>query len=217
MNEDGFDRDQSRPPGRNRPAPGDKATRPTATRRRLSTHAARLFAARGYHGTSVNDLAVAMGIHKSSVYAHIEGKEDLLGEIALAGAATFHAALDQLASDASPRTRLELALRAHLGIVQSQLDVATVWLQEWRHLGGEPRERFIAERRRYERRVRSLIEAAIASGDLRRDLDVKYATIIFLSAANWAYEWLTEDIDVERVTRTYWSMLADGMAPQERP
>jgi len=39
------------------------------TRDRLAVEAARMFAERGYHGTSINDLAVALGLHKSSLYA----------------------------------------------------------------------------------------------------------------------------------------------------
>ena len=48
------------------------------TRDRLTVEAARMFAQRGYHGTSVSDLAAALGIQKSSLYAHISGKADLL-------------------------------------------------------------------------------------------------------------------------------------------
>src|SRR6185503_431173 len=105
-----------------------------STRARLSEHAARLFAERGYHGTSINDLAGALGIQKASVYSHIKGKEDLLAEIALAGAVAFHDALDEVPEDVPAAERLRLALRAHLGVVDRQLDVATVWLQEWRFL-----------------------------------------------------------------------------------
>src|SRR6266496_2326188 len=75
------------------------------TRHRLAVEAARMFAERGYHGTSVNDLAAALGIQKSSLYAHISHKADLLADIALAGAAAFHAALDALPDQAPPGER----------------------------------------------------------------------------------------------------------------
>jgi TetR/AcrR family transcriptional regulator, cholesterol catabolism regulator len=184
-----------------------------STRERLSVEAARLFAERGYHGTSINDLAVALGIQKSSLYAYISGKADLLADIALTGAAAFHAALDQLPDAADPGEKLELALRAHLSVVESQLDVATVWLQEWRYLTGEPRRAFIRERRRYERRVRDLFEAAVDSGELRADLDVDAAILIFLSVANWAYTWLTAGTDVTKLSAGLMSMLLRGMGP----
>ena len=181
------------------------------TRDRLTVEAARMFAQRGYHSTSVSDLAAALGIQKSSLYAHISGKADLLAEIALAGAAAFHAALDALPDGAAAGERLELALRAHLTVVESQLDVATVWLQEWRYLTGEARDVFLRERHRYEERIRDLFEAAVRSGDLRRDLDVDDATLVFLSVANWAYTWLLPETDVAGLTSRLMSVLAGGM------
>lgn len=181
------------------------------TRDRLAAEAARMFAQRGYHGTSISDLAVAVGIQKSSLYAHISHKSDLLADITLAGAAAFHAALDALPDGARAGKRLELALRAHLTVVESQLDVATVWLQEWRYLTGEARDTFLRERHRYEERIRDLFEAAIRSGELRRDLDVDDATLVFLSVANWAYTWLTPETDVTGLTARLMPVLLGGM------
>ena len=63
-----------------------------ATRRdELTRHAARLFAERGYHGTSMGDLASAMGVQKGSLYAHTPSKQDLLLATMREGAAAFHA------------------------------------------------------------------------------------------------------------------------------
>src|SRR5437868_4440338 len=60
----------------------------SARREELTRAAARLFADRGYHGTSLADLAEALGIQKASLYHHIDSKEDLLWEVARAGADT---------------------------------------------------------------------------------------------------------------------------------
>jgi TetR/AcrR family transcriptional regulator, cholesterol catabolism regulator len=181
------------------------------TRDRLSTEAARLFAERGYHGTSIGDLADALGIRKASIYSHIEGKEHLLSEIALAGALAFHLALDALPEDAGPAERLRLALRAHLGVVDRQLDVATIWLHEWRYLAEPARGNFLAERRRYERRISTLFEAAIAAGELRSDADVKRSVLAFFSIGNWAYTWMTPATDAAREADAFWVLLVDGI------
>lgn len=186
-----------------------------STKDRLSVEAARMFAKRGYHGTSIGDLAAALGIRKASIYSHINGKQDLLAAIALAGAAAFHAALDDdVRDDAEPAERLRLALRAHLGVVHRQLDVATVWLQEWRYLEDPARKIFMAERRRYQRRIHKLFEQALAAGALRADLDVDRSTLAFLSIGNWAYTWMTYRSDVEREADALWSLLFDGVAPR---
>jgi AcrR family transcriptional regulator len=187
---------------------------PVSTRERLSVEAARLFAERGYHGTSIGDLADALGIRKASVYSHIKGKEDLLAEIALAGAEAFHVALDAVPDDAEPHDKLRLALRAHLGVVDRQLDVATVWLQEWRYLTDAARETFVTERRHYERRIRKLFTDAVTAGALRSDLDVKRAVLMFLSVGNWAYTWMTHDTDVNSEADSMWAILVEGAGPR---
>src|SRR5881409_3039903 len=127
-----------------------------ARRTELTRLAARLFAEKGYHGTSVGDLAVAMGVHKGSLYHHIESKADLLWEVAREGAAAFHAGLDGVPEDGPVVERIRAALRAHLRVVAEQLDVATVFIREWRYLEGDRRDTFVAERRRYEERFRAL-------------------------------------------------------------
>src|ERR1700751_2752057 len=122
-------------------------------RNELTRAAARLFAEKGYHGTSVGDLAEALGVQKGSLYAHIESKADLLWEVAREGAAAFHAALDAVPDEGPVLARIRAALGGHLRVVAEQLDLATVFTREWRYLQGERREQFVAERRRYEERV----------------------------------------------------------------
>src|SRR5918998_3864016 len=124
-----------------------------ATRRaELTRQAARLFAEKGYHGTSIGDLAEAMGVQKGSLYAHIASKQDLLYEATREGAQAFHAALDAVPEDAPVTDRIRLALRGHLRVVAEQLDVATVFTREWRYLEAGYRNEILAERRRYEER-----------------------------------------------------------------
>src|SRR5436305_8016633 len=106
----------------------------------LTRSAARLHAEQGYHGTSTPDLAEAMGVQKGSLYAQIEAKADLLGEVAREGAEAFHAALDAVPDDGPVVERIRAALRAHLRVVAEKLDVATVFVREWRYLEGERRE-----------------------------------------------------------------------------
>src|SRR4051812_19845871 len=128
----------------------------SARREELTRAAARLFAERGYQGTSLADLAEAVGVQKPSLYHHIDSKEDLLWDVAQEGAAAFHAALDGVPAAHAASDRIREALRAHLAVVAAQLDVATVFVREWRFLSDAHREVFVAERRRYEERIRDL-------------------------------------------------------------
>src|SRR3954471_23135174 len=183
----------------------------------LTRAAARLFAEKGYHGTSTADLAEAMGVQKGSLYAHIESKADLLWEVAREGAVAFHTALDAVPDDAPPAETIRLALRAHLRVVGEQLDVATVFIREWRYLTGERREAFVAERRRYEERFRAFFREGRELGELRTDLDDATATLLALSAANWAYTWLRPDEDTDALADRFFASLLDGMRGYATP
>jgi AcrR family transcriptional regulator len=189
-----------------------------ATRRaELTRLAARLFAERGYHGTSIGDLAKALGVQKGSLYAHIASKQDLLYETMREGADAFHAALDAIPEDLKVTERIRLALRAHLRVVAEQLDVATVFIREWRYLEGERAEEFLAERRRYEERFRTLFREGRELGELRTDLDDQAAVLLVLSAANWAYTWLPPDADTDELADRFFGILLDGVRGYSTP
>lgn len=189
----------------------------SARREELTRAAARLFAERGYQGTSLADLADALGLQKASLYHHIEAKEDLLWEVAREGATAFRAALDGVPADAPAPERIRLALHAHLAVVAAQLDVATVFVREWQFLTGERRELFLAERRRYEERIRALFRDGVEESALRTDLDVATAALLFLSAANWAYTWLRPGGDTAALADRLYAVLLDGMRGYATP
>ena len=183
----------------------------SARRTELTRAAARLFAQKGYHGTSIGDLADALGVQKGSLYAHINSKQDLLYETMAEGARAFHAGLDAIPDDAPATEKIRLALRSHLRVVTDQLDVATVFVQEWRYLEGEPRDEIVAERRRYEERIRALFREGRDLGELRSDLDDATAALLALSAANWAYTWLRPGAGTDELADRFTALLLDGM------
>ena len=119
--------------------------------------------------------------------------------------------------DAAAPEKIRLALRAHLRVVAEQLDAATVFTREWRALGGGRRERFVAERRRYEERIRELFREGVEGSELRTDLDVATAALLFLSAANWAYTWLRPGADTNALADRFFAVLLDGMRGYATP
>jgi len=189
-----------------------------ATRReQLTREAARLFADRGFHGTSMGDLADALGLQKGSLYSLTGSKQELLLETMRGGARAFHAALDAVPEDAPAVERVRLALRGHLRVVSEQLDVSTVFTREWRYLEGVGREEIVEERRRYEERWRALFREGVESGGLRTDLDAGAATRLVLSAANWAYTWLEPGRDTDELADRFTAILVDGIRGYATP
>jgi AcrR family transcriptional regulator len=165
----------------------------------------------------MGDLAEALGVQKGSLYSLTGSKQELLFDTMREGALAFHAALDAVPEDAAAAERVRLALRGHLRVVSEQLDVATVFTREWRYLEGEHRDEIVRERRRYEERWRALFREGVESGDLRTDLDSATATLLVLSAANWAYTWLAPGRDTDELADRFTAILVDGIRGYASP
>lgn len=165
----------------------------------------------------MGDIADAMGVQKGSLYSLTASKQALLVEAMREGATAFHASLDAVPERGPVVERIREALRSHLRVVAAQLDVATVFTREWRFLEGEARDEVLAERRRYEERWQALFEEGVAQGELRIDLDPGAATLLVLSAANWAYTWLRPGTDTDALADRFLGILADGMRGYATP
>jgi AcrR family transcriptional regulator len=184
----------------------------------LTREAARLFAERGFHGTSMGDLADALGVQKGSLYSLIGSKQELLFATMREGAWRSTAWRSTACPrDAAQSTAFEPRLRGHLRVVAEQLDVATVFTREWRYLEDAYRDEILAERRRYEERWRGLFQEGVESGGLRTDLDAGAATLLVLSAANWAYTWLAPGRDTDALADRFTAILVDGIRGYATP
>ncbi len=173
-----------------------------------------LFSKRGYHATSVRDIAKQLNIQGGSLYAHIASKEDVLWEIIQRAASEFLGGVAPIASYGLPASeRLRLMIRAHVEIVTHHLDDATVFFHEWRFLSTE-RERIVASQRdRYEACFRKVIEDGIRAGEFR-EVDAKLAALMTLSSVNMVYQWYKPDgpISAEQVADGYTDLIINGLS-----
>lgn len=170
--------------------PRDIPGSPPSRREQIYRVAGRLFSERGYHATSMRDLAAELGLQGGSLYAHISGKEELLIEIVQRAARQFDAALFSLrAEDLPAQDKLREAMSRHLTVIAENMDSATVFFHEWKHLSPEPLAGVIAWRDGIEAFYRELVAQGVQAGVYRPDLDIKMAANLVLSSVNWAYTW----------------------------
>jgi TetR/AcrR family transcriptional regulator, cholesterol catabolism regulator len=160
----------------------------------MVTVAARLFSRRGYHGTSMQHLAQALGLQRGSLYAHILSKEELLFDVVAEGADRFLTrGREALSAPGAAPKRLRLLLIGHIETAIEHLDAATVFLNEWRYLSDGPRTSILEKRHQYEAMVRDIVRDGIRNGDFREDVEVAVAARLVLSAGNWTYTWYRPD------------------------
>ena len=124
------------------------------------TAAGKLFSARGYHGTSMRDLARELGLIGSSLYSHIDSKADLLVEVVERGAVLFQESADEaMATPGDGLTRLRALVAGHVDVVLDHPDEVRTFLYEAHALDQSHRARVLAARDRYEQAFRTVLEA----------------------------------------------------------
>jgi AcrR family transcriptional regulator len=124
-----------------------------------------MFREKGYAGTSMRDLANAVGIEAASLYNHIKSKEDLLLRICLEVSQDFFDALDEIKDVEMPaEEKLTLVIEKHVTIVTQNLDGAAVFLHEWRFLQKDNFNRLKNIRKRYRAEFQKIVQAGVEEG-----------------------------------------------------
>jgi AcrR family transcriptional regulator len=169
-----------------------KPVKSSRSRAAIEDVAVRLFSEHGYTGTTMRDIAQAVGVLPGSLYAHIDSKETLLLEIVRHGITRF-LAIEKLieASADSPEVRLRVAIRAHIDVVAEDPQRSLVVFHQWRFLSEPNRASAAAMRRRYANTFFRIIDEGKSRGVFSSRLDTRIAVFTILGALNWLPEWFS--------------------------
>lgn len=161
--------------------------------------AGRLFADRGYHGTSMRDLGKELGLLGSSLYSHVSSKQDLLVDVVEEGARLFEAsARTAMATPGTAGDRLDALIAGHIEVIVDNHDVARTFLNEARMLDPDHRKTIVGARDHYEETFRSVIREGKKDGSFGEDIDPKTVSIFILSILNAVERWYQPDGELDR-------------------
>jgi AcrR family transcriptional regulator len=196
------------------------ATAPTR-RQAIEGVASALFRERGYAATSVRDIARALDIQGASLYSHVTSKADVLWAIVDRAASRFEQAADDaeaaLLPSAGGTDRISALVRAHVGVVTADPELASVFVHEWRHLEGDRRAAILERRDAYERRLRAAIADGMAAGELL-PTDPAVAAAFLLGAVNAVAAWYRPDgrLAADRIADHYADLAVRSLTEDRR-
>lgn len=163
-----------------------RAPRQDNRREAILDAAAALFSRRGYHATSLRDIAAAAGMLPGSVYYHFASKDELLQAVYAAGVTRIAARVDAaVAKKRSPRSRLEAACVAHLETLLERSDYAQVVVRVLPQDAETISAKLSRLRNDYEERFTALIEELT----LPRSVDRKLLRLALMGMLNSAQIW----------------------------
>ncbi|YCK34968.1 TetR/AcrR family transcriptional regulator [Actinomadura sp. ATCC 39365] len=175
---------------------GDKGddVKEEPVRQRLLAEATRLFAARGFEGTSVQEIVQAAGVTKGAMYHYFDSKDDLLHEIY---ARLLRMQMDRLTRIADgPGTVRERLHRAAADVVETttaNLDDSKIFFRSMHLLATEKQKTVRAERRRYHERFRDLVAEGQRTGVLSDRVPAELVVDYFFGSVHHLGTWFHAD------------------------
>ena len=195
-------------------APAKSKRKLQKRRREIFDAAARVFAERGYHGASTQDIADLLGMRQASLYYYFDSKETALEEVCALGTAGFiDAAEDILKSDGSAADRLTRLLASHIAPLEGKSDYVRTFLNERKWLPTESRRRIGRMSRRLEAIFERVIRDGIKSGEFRSDLNPRMTTLALLGMMNAVASWYDrETMSLARIAELFSAIVINGTA-----
>ena len=175
--------------------------------------AAKVFADKGYHSTTMRELARETEMSLAGMYHYVGGKEELLFLIqqrcftrVLSGAETA------VAQRTEPRQRLERFIRHHVIFFAGHMSEMKVLSHEAESLQGERLGTINALKRRYVALLTNLVQSA--DGALESGIDPHVASYALFGMMNWIYNWYdpTGPVSPETLSEQFSRLFLSGLA-----
>jgi AcrR family transcriptional regulator len=159
-----------------------------AKRQALLTAAARLFNERGFHATSLDDVAASLGVTKPVIYHYLGTKDQVLLECVRVGLQQLQEAADEASRGGGDGlAQLKRGLARYAEVTMNDFGRCVILTGD-AALSPESRKEFRQLKRQMDQKVRALVANAVADGSIR-PVDVRLATFTITGALNWTSYW----------------------------
>lgn len=174
----------------------------------------RVFAEKGYDGTSMRDIAMAAGVSKALLYHHFASKDEIYARISFNSTRNLYDFVEARIPDdgsASDKVRAFMIAAATFFAEHRSAWIAAstaFWTDPDRHRMA----RRVARRRQFEQRLRDLIREGIDSGEFRA-VDPANAGRLILSGINWMHRWYdpSKSLSAEDIVGQYADIILGGL------
>jgi AcrR family transcriptional regulator len=175
--------------------------------------AAKLFGRDGYAKTSVEDITAELGFTKGVYYYYWRTKREIVEEIHNRALRTLHDRLSEVIdSDGAPAERLETAIANHVETVMQERSIIGAMLTDF-----DMSDHTVTSHRDYARRFQGLVEAGVAAGVVRDDLDPQVLTLGILGLCNSVARWYHAGgrLPAEEIRQVFVEFAGDGWRSHE--
>lgn len=180
--------------------------------------AAHTFGRKGFHATTLEEIAADLKVTKASLYYYFSTKEELLFEVHLLSLQDLLRRVDEvLEQESSPVAQLQAMITEHLKVLASDYEGAFLLQQEY-ELPQKYRDEIIGLRDRYEQKVLEVVREGTRQR-LFRVKDPRIMVRMMLGAVNWFLRWYRADgrLTVDEIADAYIDSIFYGLLAPTLP
>jgi AcrR family transcriptional regulator len=177
--------------------------------------AAHAFNIKGYHNTSLDDIAAALDVTKPTVYYYVTNKEQLLFECFLAGVEQIRVGFHEAKSlEASGRERLNAVLRHYAKAMATEFGWCMVRVEE-QDLAPVMSDQIKAIKSEIDQGLRRLIREGVQDGSIH-PCDPKMTTFALAGSLNWIAHWYKENRSMTpaQIADAFITVFENGLQPR---
>ncbi len=185
-------------------------------KREAVLHAAvRSFNEKGFHATSLDDVANALNVTKPTIYHYFANKDEILFECVRRGLDSIRHAAEAVESEGGGGLeRLRRLMRDYAIIMTRDFGMCVTRTAD-HELSGDSRAKFRALKREIDQTVRRVVEQGMADGSIAGG-DPRLVTFTLTGALNWIAHWYDPrgTLGAEDVADAAVATLVGGLAPR---
>jgi len=174
---------------------------------------ARLFAYRGYHSTSMREIARELGMNQSSLYHYFASKQDILFTLMNDAMDDVLAILEEISStDLLPEDRLNRVLSFYTQYYAGDQERLILLINEMNSLNEEYRSILVGKQRQYVQLIKSILEELAAQGKIKQ-IDPAIATFAFFGMVHYTIKWYHKDgpVSLDQLANAFVEIFTKGI------
>ena len=178
--------------------------------------AARIFAEKSYHSTSMRDISRATNDSLAGLYHYCRSKEELLFLIQDNCFGRVLERLEQQLEDVKdPVAKLSLFIENHLSFFAANMAEMKVLSHEAESLRGDLHAHVSTRKDKYTKLARKILQEVQDSRENQRPIDLTVATYALFGMMNWIYNWYDPQgkIKVHDLAQHLTQLFLGGFAP----
>lgn len=173
--------------------------------------AMKLFAEKGYHNTTLDEVAEALGITKAALYYYVRNKGEIIRAIMNRSIERMNKAIALGESNMSPQARLHEFIRYHVIFAAENKEDARILFEQMNVLPKMTGESIKRKQKMDDRALQKILQEGVEEGSFTIS-DVKMASYAILGLCNWTYHWYKPDgrLTPEQIAKICIGLLENG-------